>query len=53
MSNEDIEKCIEVLVGQELPSKLTALEFVESVLGLMSNEEEDVGEAAADKTKPK
>jgi WD40 repeat protein/Ca2+-binding EF-hand superfamily protein len=51
MSNEDIDKCIEVLVGQELPSKLTALEFVESVLGLVSTEEEEAAEPLTDKTK--
>lgn len=44
MSIEDIDKCIEILVGQELPSHLNAYEFVENVLGLVSGEEEDMGE---------
>jgi WD40 repeat protein/Ca2+-binding EF-hand superfamily protein len=41
MSDGDIDKAIEILVGQELPSSLTALEFVETVLGLTSAEEEE------------
>ena len=41
MSTEDIEKCLEILVGQELPSHLSGAEFVETVLGLVSGEEEE------------
>ena len=37
----DIEKCIETLVGDELPSHINAYEFIESVLGLVSGEEEE------------
>lgn len=41
MSVDDIDKCIEILVGQPLPSHMNSYEFVESVLGLVSGEEED------------
>jgi hypothetical protein len=41
MSNEDIEKCLSILVGEELPSGLTGLEFVENVLGLAAGGEEE------------
>jgi Ca2+-binding EF-hand superfamily protein len=44
MSNEDIEKCIDILVGQELPSHFNAAEFVTTVLGLVSGEEEEAPE---------
>ena len=37
----DIEKCMETLVGDELPSHINAQEFIESVLGLISGEEEE------------
>jgi len=40
MSNEDIERCIAILVGQELPGQLSGYEFVETVLGLVSGEED-------------
>jgi Ca2+-binding EF-hand superfamily protein len=51
MSNEDIEKCLEILVGEELPSQLSGYEFVENVLGLVSAEEEEVGEKSVDLVK--
>lgn len=44
MSVDDIDKCIEILVGQPLPSHMSSYEFVESVLGLVSGEEEESGE---------
>jgi len=45
MSMSDIERCIDVLVGDELPSFISASEFIEGVLGLMpGNEEEEVAQ---------
>lgn len=41
MAMTDIEKCLEILVGEELPSHVNAQEFIETVLGLISGEEED------------
>ncbi|KAH0786217.1 wd repeat-containing protein 66-like protein [Histomonas meleagridis] len=48
MSSEDIEKCFEILVGQQLPSQINSSEFVETVLGLMSEEEEEMLETKRD-----
>lgn len=48
----DIEKCVQTLVGDELPSHLSAYEFVESVLGLISGEEEEYNEVAVGSESP-
>ena len=41
ISIEDIDKCIQTLAGQQLPSHLNAQEFIETVLGLVTYEEEE------------
>jgi hypothetical protein len=45
MSIDEIDKCIESLVGEELPDRLSAMEFLETVLGLIASEEEDLPES--------
>lgn len=42
MSMDEIDKCIETLVGQDLPANLSAIEFIEEFLGLQATEEEEI-----------